>query len=122
MQVETGASILEIIESDRIMTEMADSRTQDWQKRIGKGDCFKRWTPDGLEIYGEVLGDYETKYLRNFRICRCYSMACPEGEIGQVHVSTVNTLIDRETFEAVRNKLGKAWRLALKKLKEEEFL
>jgi len=119
MQIEPCESIEELVRSEEFARQAADSRTQDWQRQIKKGDCFKRLTPYGLEIFGEVLKGYEAEDLKNFRVCRCYSFVCPEGEIGDVHVSTIDSLIDRDTFEMVKNKLIKTWRLALKWLNGE---
>ena len=41
-------------------------------------------------------------YLRHYRFCRCFSVACPEGEVGDVHVSAVLCLVSRAFFEAMR--------------------
>ena len=114
MQIELCESIEGLVRSERLAREAADNSAQEWQKQIKKGDCFRRLYY-GLEIYGEVLGDYGG----NFRICHCYSFVCPEGEIGRVHVSTIDHLIDRQAFEKVRDKLGKAWRIAKMRLKNE---
>jgi hypothetical protein len=58
---------------------------------------------------------------KNWRRCRCYSMSCPEGEIGSIHVSQMDNLIDKRAFESVKNKLGKAYRLAIQKIRNQEF-
>ena len=50
----------------------------------------------------EVLDDYTEPHLRHYRFCRYFSVACPEGEVGDVHVSTVLCLISRAFFEAIR--------------------
>jgi len=36
------------------------------------------------------------------RFCRCHSVACPEGELGDVHVSTVRCRISRRFLEQMR--------------------
>lgn len=118
-QIEAIESIERLFETEKRAREAADARTHDWQKQVRKGDCFKRVTPDGLEIFAEVLREYTLPDMRNFRECRCYSFVCPEGEVGDVHVSTIDSLIDRATFEMARSKLIKAWRLALKRLNDE---
>ena len=122
MQIATDASILGIVISEKRMREAADSRTQEWQRQLRKGDYFRKVTSDGLEIYGEVLREYETDCMKNFRLCRCYSLACPEGETGSVHVSTIGSLVDRRTFESVKRKLTKGWKRALSKLKAEGYI
>ena len=90
--------------------QAADERVQDWQKAIKKGDCFlffrhsaeRDWeeTEYGFRIYGEVLEDaYCEEYLKNYRFCNCHSSACPEGELGDVHLSVIGGLIAREEFK-----------------------
>lgn len=92
----------------------ADRMAQGWQKQIKEGDCFRRVTSDGLEVFGEVLG---RGLSESWRRCRCYSIACPEGEAGSVHVSQFDALISREAFESARDKLVKAHRGAVDLLK-----
>jgi len=116
-RIETCESIEELLRAYREAERAADARVQEWQRQIKTGDCFKQTTPDGLEIFGEVLGpDIGGK---NWRSCRCYSFVCPEGEAGSVHISQMDTLIDRKTFEAIWSKLKKAYRLAIKRLEEQ---
>jgi len=50
-------------------------------------------------IYGEVLECYDDPWLKHYRFCRCYSAACPRGELGDVHVSVIERFISREEFE-----------------------
>jgi hypothetical protein len=111
MTIEIGESIMDMVIAERRSREKADSNVHSWQREIGKGDCFKR-IADGMEIYGEVLEDYGSGEFRNFRECRCYSLSCPEGEIGSVHVATIDRLIDRKTFDKVKTKLHRAWKIA----------
>jgi hypothetical protein len=122
MQIATDASILGMLISEKRMKETADDRTQEWQRQVSKGDCFRKVAPDGLEIYGEVLNDYGTDDMENFRLCRCYSLTCPEGEIGSVHVSTIGSLVNRKTFQSVKRKLVKGWKLSLRRLKSEGYI
>ncbi len=122
MQIETDVSILGIVILDKRMRETADSKTKGWQRRVKKGDCFLRRTADGLEIYGEVLEDYDMEDMKNFRRCRCCSLACPEGEIGNVHVSHFDSLIARGKLEKVKTKLQRGWKLAMSMLEAEGYI
>jgi hypothetical protein len=83
--------------------QAADARVRPWQAALAVGDCF---IADGGEedllVFGEVLEGYTEARLRHYRFCRCYSVACPEGELGDVHVSTVLCRISREFFEQMR--------------------
>jgi len=121
MQIMTDATILGIVNLEKGMMERADSHIQGWQRQVTRGDCFKR-LQDGLEIYGEVLDDYDMKDMQNLRRCRCYSLACPEGEVGNIHVVTIDSLITRGTLEKVKGKLQKAWKMAMRKIEAEEYV
>ena len=83
--------------------EAADGKVTPWQAAIGPGDCF---IADGGEedllVFGEVLEGYTEAHLRHYRFCRCFSVACPEGEVGDVHVSTILAVVSRAFFEAMR--------------------
>ena len=79
--------------------EAADSKVQEWQAKIKEGDCFWQETEYGFPIYGEVLEDDYEGDLQHYRFCKCYSEACQEGELGDVHVSSVSGILSREEFE-----------------------
>ena len=79
--------------------QAADEKVKPWQAQIKKGDCFWQDTEYGFQIYGKVLKNaYREKHLKNYRFCKCYSEACPEGETGDVHVCTIGGLLTREEF------------------------
>ncbi len=79
----------------------ADAEVENWQARIKPGDYFRRSSGYGFDIYGEVLQEEEPRELRlrPYRFCNCYSVACPEGEMGDVHVSTIEVLLSKAEFE-----------------------
>ena len=82
----------------------ADARVQDWQKALGPGDYFARDPGLGFDIYGEILkpdGPY-TGPMEHYRFCRAYSVACPMGELGDVHVSEIDRKLSRGEFEIAR--------------------
>lgn len=77
-----------------------------WQREIKAGDYFVR-TSGGISIYSEVLPDddeEEEEFSRpeEYRFTRSYSVACPQGERGDVHLSVVERVITRDEFEAFR--------------------
>ena len=82
----------------------ADARVQPWQAAIRPGDCFVMEAEDGLLVFGEVLEGSEPGELQHYRFCRCYSEACPEGELGDVHVSAIQCIISQRLFERAREK------------------
>lgn len=119
LKVETCDSIEALLKAQELAEKAADQRVQGWQAQVKEGDCFIQRTPDGLEIFGEVLGPGLGG--KNWRRCRCYSLGCPEGEVGSVHVSQMNDLIDRERFKSVRDKLTEAYKIAVSRLREERL-
>jgi len=102
VQIQTFDSFEEMQDAERKARTKADSQVQWWQARVRKGDCFKQWTEYGFYIFGEVLEEYEEEYLKNYRFCDCFSEGCPEGEIGDVHVSQITALISKDELEAVK--------------------
>lgn len=103
--MEFFESVEEMFEAERKAQEAANARTKDWQKQIKVGDCFRQSTPYGFDIYGEVLEGYTREDLQNYRFCYCFSVACPEGEKGDVHVSVISEVITREKFEEVKKEM-----------------
>ena len=105
VHIEFFESVEEMFEAEREAQEAANGRVQDWQRQIKAGDCFRQETPYGFDIYGEVLEEHKAEHLENYRFCYCFSVACPEGEKGDVHVSVITEVIGREAFEAFKAKL-----------------
>jgi len=110
LAIETVESIEGLVIAERRAVESADARVKEWQRQITVGDCFWILESDGLEIFGEVIGDYNTlPHRRNFRECRCYSAACPEGEVGDTHhVATMTARMHRADFEMIKRLFGMA--------------
>ena len=105
--IQEFSSFEEMMEEiERAMKE-ADRRVKPWQRKIKVGDYFEKETPYGFKVYCEVLDEYHEPHLKNFRFCRCYSIVCPNGELGDVHVSTVKRRITKEEFEEMKRR---GWR------------
>ena len=103
MKVEFFDSLEEAQDRLREAMEAADGKVKPWQAVIGPGDCFiADGGEEGLLVFGEVLEGYQEAHLRHYRFCRCYSVACPEGELGDVHVSTVLCRVSRAFFDEMR--------------------
>jgi len=102
----------------RAMKE-ADARVRPAQAEIKPGQYFinLRYGTE-LPIFGEILDtrklgydeekqeyidlQYTEPHMRFYRPTRCYSAACPEGEVGDTHLSNVDAIIDKELFEHYR--------------------
>jgi hypothetical protein len=89
--------------------EEADSHVQPFQADLRPGDFFVRFPDYDLVIWGEILEPhpedaplYAEAHMANYRSTRSFSLACPQGEIGDIHVATVTTTIGRAQFEAAR--------------------
>lgn len=102
-------SFEEMMDSIDKSRKAADERVESWQAAVKPGDFFVRMSPaPGLTIYGEILDPgedaelYAEPQMKGFRPTRAYSKACPEGEMGDVHVSAIWKLIPRESFEKAR--------------------
>ena len=81
----------------------ADEQVKPWQSQIKKGDYYMQETEYGFNIYGEVLKNaYRQKHLRHYRFVKAYSLACSDGEPGDVHVSVITQIITKEQFEEAK--------------------
>ena len=105
IRMEFFDSVEEMFEAERKAQEEANARVQEWQKQIKVGDCFRQETDYGFDIFGEVLEQCEAEHLMHYRFCYCFSVACPEGEKGDVHMSQITEVISREAFEAIKSNL-----------------
>ncbi|MDX2199629.1 MAG: hypothetical protein SF069_11745 [Phycisphaerae bacterium] len=108
MSITPFDSFDDMMEQMRRDQDAADRRVQPWQSAIKPGDYFRRESGYGFPIYGEVLAEEEEreKALRHYRFCRCYSVACAGGELGDVHVSTIERLLRKPEFDAAH---GRGW-------------
>lgn len=95
MSVQSFDSFDEMMEQMRRDQEAADARVQPWQAEVKTGDYFQRPSGYDFSIYGEVLPEEEPRdpNLRHYRFCKCYSIACVQGEMGDVHISTIERLL-----------------------------
>lgn len=125
MAVETFDSWEGLMEAERRTREAADGRMRPWQEKLGPGAYFVRVVVEGIVIWGSILdpakpiGDgpvsdevlkeyeeeakiYDEPHMRGFRFTFCSSDACPEGEYGDTHVSTVLSEVTKEEYELAR--------------------
>lgn len=104
----------------------ADEAATETQKAVTIGDYFMRHCPDAdVVVYGEILdpslpaapydkglSEEDLEEIRRegedyasrpyIRFCRCFSILEPEGELGSVHVVTMDLVISRDLFEAAK--------------------
>ncbi len=108
MDIQPFDSSEEFMRSLRRDMDAADARVQPWQVAIKPGDHFRRESEYGFPIYGVVLNEDEPReqHVRHYRLCNCYSIACPEGEIGDIHVCTIDELINQCDFDSAKQR---AW-------------
>lgn len=112
----------------RAMNE-ADARVKEEQKRYRSGDIVLSDSGYGFPIFHELLdnekivrenllkyGDeyedeaiytldlYNEPHMKYYRFANNYSEACPEGELGDFHISEGLYRIPREAFEYLKEK------------------
>jgi hypothetical protein len=88
---------------------IAGAGIQPWQRELKTGDFFLRRFED-IAIYSEVLpsteDDEDGKEVvvegGDYRFTNSFSIHCPEGELGDVHLSEVGRTITRAQFESFR--------------------
>lgn len=91
-------SVEDAFNAEENARKAADSRTTEEQKELKRGDYFMKDSGLGFPIFGKVLKEYKRGHLKNYRLCECYSIGCPYGERGDVHVSTIGYRIDEKMF------------------------
>ncbi len=106
MSIESFENFEEMMKAMRERMDAADNKIQSWQALIRLGEYFIRKTNLGFDIYGQILNDPEevkrSKYTQNYRFARCFSTACPAGELGDIHVSTIERILSKEEFDQAR--------------------
>ena len=103
MSIHSFDNLDDMFEQMRKHQEAADSGVQPWQATIKPGDYVARSGP-GFLIYSEILADPEPREagLTNYRFTRSYSVFCPAGELGDIHVSTVEQKLSAEDFQTMK--------------------
>lgn len=97
--IKGGEDFFDILEE---MMSQADEAVQSWQTKLKKGDYYlqvMRIYGDTIYIFGKILKNYREPRMRNYRLVRAFSFVVPEGELGDVHVSSVTSKISSQTFE-----------------------
>lgn len=109
MDFEAFDSLEEMLERMEADRQAADARVQPWQAAIKPGDYFRKDSGHGFSIYGHIEKEKEPREpeLQHYRFCHCFSVACVEGEYGDVHVSTIGALIRQELFDEAKQR---GWR------------
>ncbi len=105
MSIHSFDNLDDMFEQMRKDQEAADSGVQRWQATIKPGDYVARSGP-GFLIYSEILADPEPREagLENYRFTRSYSVFCPTGELGDIHVSTVERVLSEKQFQQVKER------------------
>ena len=100
MAIESFESFDEMWHYLQEQKEAADAQVQPWQYQVKALDFFRKQSNCDFPIYGVVLPEEERREqgLENYRFTKCYSVACPEGELGDIHVSTIEAILTEEEF------------------------
>lgn len=120
MDVQFFDSMEDMQDAIALGREQADARSTEQQKACKIGDHYYRYEPDwDLHVYAEILdpvesdrqagGDeeelerlkrlYASPHMQGFRFARCFSVICPDGELGDIHVSTITEFISNDEFK-----------------------
>jgi hypothetical protein len=123
MNIRTYSSIDDMFEDINKAREAADAHVHPKQAALKAGDFVVRYDePSGLVIFTELLDPAESErsagadeseiayavelyaqgHMKHFRFGRHYSIACPEGELGDLHVASVQATMSRDAFDVLR--------------------
>lgn len=78
----------------------AKGRTKEQHRKLVRGSLFL--APLGVFVYGEVLAVYNHPSFADYRRCRLYSVAVPDGEEADVHLSAVLVQLTGGQFASFR--------------------
>jgi len=118
MKIESYGSVEDMLAAVQDARGVADQAVLPFQAEAKYGDCYVRLQfDDQLVIYGELLDPtadcapdeieevinlYAQRHMKHYRFGRHYSVCCEDGELGDVHVSSIAALLSREAFESAR--------------------
>ncbi len=123
--VTAVTSVEELFEQLDANREEADRNVLIWQTKAKPGMFYVRIHPEAdLVIYGEFIdpvesdrqagadedeceymrAKYAEPHMKNFRFTKSYSVACEEGEYGDIHVCTIWAFISKEGFEEAKKR------------------
>jgi hypothetical protein len=122
----------ELFECERKAREAADAEVTLEQASLKPGDFCVRYVKTGktsIAIYSEILDaadfilkgrkvedldeeerteyedvrdSYQEENMKNYRFTKSYSCLCPNGELGDIHISVVERKISQEEFLQAR--------------------
>jgi len=86
----------------------AEAQIQDWQRNLKPGDYFLKEHPCGISIWGEVLpvDDDDEERLPGYILVNAFSAVLKDGEVGEMHVSTITRKVSGVEFIAAK---GRGW-------------
>ena len=135
MTIKSFDNLEDFFAAETTARNEADAGVEPFQAKLKPGDFFVRvYAHADVVIYGEILvpgsdeeltedglseedlaeikAEYEAEaalrnqpQMRHYHFSRCFSQMCQEGEVGDVHASTIAAVIPRSSFEEAR-KLG----------------
>ena len=129
VEITTYDSVEEMMEDLGKAMDAADARVTEQQKKYRPGDIvmsdsgygfpifhdiqdIEKMVGEGLRKYGDdyeeegiyLLDLYREPHMRYYCFSKSYSECCPEGELGDFHVSQGLYRIPRQVFEEVKEK------------------
>jgi hypothetical protein len=100
MEFKTYDSLEDMFSAMEMYRQRADQSVQPFQAKAKPGDHYLQESAFGFSIYGKILDDPEPRppRLENYRFVEAYSVACPKGELGDLHVASIDRIITYDEF------------------------
>ena len=86
--------------------KQASLQIQPWQREVKPGDFIVRKS-QGFDIFCEVLPTDPEETMSDYRLVKAFSEVCPQGEMGDIHISTIHLVINQLLFEAAIKRFQK---------------
>jgi len=101
----------DFVKEETATQEEAKKYVKAWQKDIKEGDHYVMDMGLGFLLYGEILKPYDSFYETEegsyYRFAKAYSIMCPKGEAGDVHIASITKLITKEEFDNILKSIKK---------------
>lgn len=122
MTVKTYDNVEELLADIQKARQAADDAVGPESVQFKEGGFYARFHPSGLIIYGEILDPIQEEidagadeeevefqrqlrarpHMKNYLYTKSYSVACSDGEYGDVHVSAMDVPLTKEEFELAK--------------------
>ena len=118
MDFESFDTFEDMQKAEEKAQKSAAERTKNWQIELAKPGSYAISMAHDLLLFHEILDPlvnvedpeekkyiketYGQEHMKYYKFTRSYSVACEEGELGDIHVSMILAFVTKEYFLAMK--------------------